>query len=304
MKLASYMDGSRDGQLLVVSRDLGSAHYATGIATRLQQVLDDWNFLSPQLEALSNELNHGRARHAFAFDPQRCAAPLPRSFLRAQGDGTAPPRVLRGDALLGPGDLIEAPAATEGEDGGLDVEVQTAVVAGDLAAGTDPDAALESIRLVGLACGVVLRGAQDADLGCALSPVLVTPDELGPAWERGRAFLPLDIQRNGKRFGLVDAGQGMAAHFGALLAALARRRGLRAGALVCAGPLASDGTRGHASVAACRALEADRGDATLTDWLQPGDTLRVDARGRDGPSVFGALTLAVASPEAAPAAPA
>src|SRR5919206_2782818 len=82
MKLASYKDGSRDGQLVVVSRDLGTAHYATGIATRMQQVLDDWNFLSPQLEDLYQTLNHGRARHAFAFDPRQCAAPLPRAFQR------------------------------------------------------------------------------------------------------------------------------------------------------------------------------------------------------------------------------
>jgi fumarylacetoacetate (FAA) hydrolase len=79
MKLATYQDGSRDGQLVVVSRDLRTAHFASGIATRLQQVLDDWGFLSPQLEDLSRQLNQGRARHAFAFDPAQCLAPLPRS---------------------------------------------------------------------------------------------------------------------------------------------------------------------------------------------------------------------------------
>ena len=80
MKLASYKDGSRDGQLVVVSRDLSQAHFASGIATRLQQVLDDWGFLSPQLEDVYTTLNHGRARHAFAFDPKLCMAPLPRAY--------------------------------------------------------------------------------------------------------------------------------------------------------------------------------------------------------------------------------
>ncbi|MFM2427915.1 MAG: hypothetical protein RL707_1742, partial [Pseudomonadota bacterium] len=79
MKLATYKDGTRDGQLLVVSRDLSTAHYATGIATRLQQVLDDWGFMAPQLQDLYETLNNGKARHAFAFDPARCMAPLPRA---------------------------------------------------------------------------------------------------------------------------------------------------------------------------------------------------------------------------------
>ena len=85
MKLATYKDGSRDGQLVVVSRDLGTAHYATGIATRLQQVLDDWNFMAPQLQDLYEQLNQGKTRHAFPFDPTQCMAPLPRAYQWADG---------------------------------------------------------------------------------------------------------------------------------------------------------------------------------------------------------------------------
>lgn len=85
MKLATYKDGSRDGQLVVVSRDLGTAHYATGIASKLQQVLDDWSFLSPQLQDLYDQLNSGRARHPFPFDPAQCMAPLPRAYQWADG---------------------------------------------------------------------------------------------------------------------------------------------------------------------------------------------------------------------------
>lgn len=85
MKLATLKDGSRDGQLLVVSRDLGTAHFATGIAQRLQQALDDWNFIAPQLQDLYDALNHGRARHPFPFDPAQCMAPLPRTGQRIEG---------------------------------------------------------------------------------------------------------------------------------------------------------------------------------------------------------------------------
>ena len=86
MKLATYKDGSRDGQLIVVSRDLATAHYASQIAHRLQQALDDWNFVAPQLQDLYDALNAGRARHAFPFDPQQCMAPLPRAAQWTQGD--------------------------------------------------------------------------------------------------------------------------------------------------------------------------------------------------------------------------
>jgi fumarylacetoacetate (FAA) hydrolase len=85
MKLATYKDGSRDGQLVVVSRDLGQAHYATGIASRMQQVLDDWSYMAPQLQDLYHLLNSGKAPHAFAFDPRQCMAPLPRAYQWADG---------------------------------------------------------------------------------------------------------------------------------------------------------------------------------------------------------------------------
>ncbi|MBA4006985.1 MAG: fumarylacetoacetate hydrolase, partial [Delftia sp.] len=85
MKLATYKDGSRDGQLVVVSRDLSQAHYATGIASRLQQVLDDWSYMAPQLQDLYHLLNSGKAVHAFAFDPRQCMAPLPRAYQWADG---------------------------------------------------------------------------------------------------------------------------------------------------------------------------------------------------------------------------
>src|SRR5947207_8357684 len=182
MKLASYKDGSRDGQLVVVSRDLGTAHYATGIATRLQQVLDDWNFLSPQLEDLYQTLSHGKARHAFAFDPKQCAAPLPRACQWADGSaylnhvelvrkarGAEVPESFYTDPLmyqvgsddfLGPCDDVIVPS----EEFGIDFEAEVALVTGDVPMGSAPDEALEGIRLLMLVNDVSLRNLIPAEL--------------------------------------------------------------------------------------------------------------------------------------------
>ena len=157
MKLATYKDGSRDGQLVVVSRDLASAHYATGIATRLQQVLDDWGFLSPQLQDLYETLNNGKARHAFAFDPRQCMAPLPRAYQWADGSAYlnhvelvrqarnaevpasfyTDPLMYQGgsDDFIGPCDDVIVPS----EEFGIDFESEIAVITGDVAMGSTPE---------------------------------------------------------------------------------------------------------------------------------------------------------------------
>jgi len=298
MKLATYQDGSRDGQLVVVSRDLSTAHYASGLATRLQQVLDDWNFLSPQLEDLSTTLNQGKARHAFPFDPRRCAAPLPRAFQRVEaapallgvgGDAGLTLRQHSGDDLCGPC----APIDGRHVGSGLDVAGGLAVITGDVAAGVSPAEALEGVRLVVLVADTCRREGDACAgdrLGCAFAPVAVTPDELGAAWQGGRVALNLEFTRNGKRLGLVDAAAGTTASFGTWVARLARLRPVHAGSIVASGELrAGDGSRGFASLAARRASElADLG-APRTDWLQPGDLLRFDIKGAEGQSVFGAI---------------
>ena len=207
MKLATYKDGSRDGQLLVVSRDLSTAHYATGIAQRLQQVLDDWNFLAPQLEDLYQTLNSGKARHAFPFDPKLCMAPLPRAYqwadgsaylnhvelVRASRKSVVPesfykdPLMYQGgsDDFLGPCDPVVCPD----EAFGIDFEAEIAVITGDVPMQATPEQALEGIRLVMLANDVSLRrlipnelaknfGFLQGKPATAFSPVAVTLDEL------------------------------------------------------------------------------------------------------------------------------
>ncbi len=312
MKIASYNDGSRDGQLVVVSRDLSLAHYATGIVGRLQQLLDDWNFLSPQLEELSQTLNHGKARHAFAFDPKLCLAPLPRAHYVALVDPPVasidhgPPtlRIVRGDSLLGPCDRLphHQAAGSGGENAsdtldqvaGLDFCGQLALITGELAAGTAASETLASIRLVTLASS--WHPADPADQlqvqpwGCvSLAPVAVTTDELGGAWSDGRIDLPLEVQRAGHRFGRCPTGSPSAWPVGQLLAECARQRGLQAGSIVGIGMPPGDGSLGDVSIGQRRLRERELDGAARTPYLKAGESVRIEAIGRDGSSLFGAI---------------
>jgi fumarylacetoacetate (FAA) hydrolase len=326
MKLASYKDGSRDGQLVVVSRDLSTAHYATAIATRLQQVLDDWGFLAPQLEDLYTTLNHGRARHAFAFEPARCMAPLPRAFQWADGSAfinhvelvrkargaevpesfyTDPLMVQGGsDDFLGPTDAV----VCANEAWGIDFEAEVAVVTGDVAMGASPEAALDGIRLLMLVNDVSLRNLIPAELAkgfgffqskpaSAFSPVAVTPDELGAAWHGGRVHLNLESVWNGKRVGLCNAGPEMSFHFGQLIAHIGKTRNVRAGSIVGSGTVSNkDWSRGYSCIAEKRAIETIEDGAPTTEFMKLGDTIRIEMKGLDGTSVFGAIEQRVAAP--------
>jgi fumarylacetoacetate (FAA) hydrolase len=326
MKLASYKDGSRDGQLVVVSRDLSMAHYANGIAGRLQQVLDDWNFLSPQLEDLYTSLNHGRTRHAFPFDPQMCMAPLPRAYQWADGSAFinhvelvrkarnaevpesfyTDPLMYQGgsDDFLGPCDDIVVPS----EKMGIDFEAEVAVITGDVGMGATPDEALEGIRLLMLANDVSLRNLIPAELAkgfgffqskpaTAFSPVAVTLDEVGSAWQGGRLHLPLQSTWNGKRVGLCDAGPEMTFHFGQLIAHICKTRNVRAGSIVGSGTVSNkDWSRGYSCVAEKRAIETLEHGEPKTEFMKYGDTIRIEMKGLDGQTVFGAIDQAVRAP--------
>ena len=324
MKLATYKDGSRDGQLVVVSRDLASAHYASGIATRLQQVVDDWNFLSPQLEELSQSLNHGKTRHSFPFDPRLCMAPLPRACQWADGSAfinhvelvrkarnAEVPASFYTDPLMyqgGSDDFIGAcdDIVAVSTEHGIDFEAEVAVITGDVPMGTAPDAALEGIRLLMLANDVSLRHLIPAELAkgfgffqskpaTAFSPVAVTPDELGAAWQGGRVHLNLESVWNGKRVGLCDAGPEMTFHFGQLIAHICKTRNVRAGSIVGSGTVSNkDWSRGYSCIAEKRAIETIEGGAPKTEFMQFGDTIRIEMKGADGASVFGAIAQKVA----------
>ena len=314
MKLATLNDGSRDGQLVVVSRDLMSAHYATGIADHMQHVLDDWNFISPQLQDLYDTLNHGKARHAFAFDPRLCMAPLPRAYLMAVGDAyahpavipvgsviaaatTVPLRLAFADALLGACAPLSCASAAQLPD----FEASVAVITGDVPQGATAAQALDAVRLLTLASHIHFRAWQDqpalalsAQPHTAFSPVAVTTDEFvrsgESAWQQGRLHLTLQCSVNGRKFGLCDAGSDMTTHFGELIAHLCQARRLRAGSIVSSGEVRNhDASQGCSSVATRRARELAQSGSSQTPWLAPGDSVLIDMKGRDGQSVFGAI---------------
>ncbi|MBI2771720.1 MAG: fumarylacetoacetate hydrolase family protein [Burkholderiales bacterium] len=327
MKLATYKDGSRDGQLVVVSRDLGTAHYATGIAAKMQQVLDDWGFMAPQLQDLYDALNKGNARHAFPFDPAQCMAPLPRAYqwadgsayinhvelVRAARNSDVPqtfytdPLMYQGgsDDFLGPCDDVPVPS----EEFGIDFEAEIAVVTGDVAMGSKPEQALDGIRLLMLANDVSLRNLIPNELAkgfgffqskpaTAFSPVAVTPDEVNEVWEGGRLNLTVQSTWNGRKVGMCEAGPEMTFHFGQLIAHICKTRNVRAGSVVGSGTVSNKGVekdgktdwpKGYSCIAEKRAIETIQDGKPSTDFMKFGDTIRIEVKGRDGQSVFGAI---------------
>ncbi|GAA4324377.1 fumarylacetoacetate hydrolase family protein [Pigmentiphaga soli] len=331
MKLASWRDGSRDGQLIVVSRDLSTAHFATDAAPTLQRALDDWNFIAPQLQDLYDALNAGRARHPFPFDPARCAAPLPRAYMRAeaaacpgQAGDAAPSRTPRSapvlrqagsDDLLGPTDDIVCGA----EAFGIDFEAGLAAITGDVPLGSTAVEAADAIRLLMLVNGVALRELEADERAAgqgfflsrpaaAFSPVAITPDELGAAWRDGRVHLPLTVTWNGTPAGRPQAGVDMAFGFPTLIAQLCKTRNCRAGSIVGTGPVSNrDPEAGYASIAEQRGREIAAAGSARTGFLQYGDHLRIEMLDAGGASLFGAIDQAVrgpaSSPEPGPAGP-
>ncbi len=331
MKLATYKDGSRDGQLVVVSRDLATAHYATGIADRLQQVLDDWNFLSPQLQDLYDALNQGKARHAFAFDPRQCMAPLPRAFQWADGSAylnhvelvraardTKVPESFYADPLMYQGGSDDFSGACDdlvclSEDFGIDFEAEIAVITADVPMGASPQRALDGIRLLMLANDVSLRKLVPGELAkgfgflqskpaTAFSPVAVTPDELGTAWDKGRVNLTLQSTWNGRRVGMCEAGPEMTFHFGQLIAHLCKTRNVRAGSIIGSGTVSNKGVeskgrmdwpKGYSCIAEKRAIETIQDGKPSTGFMKYGDTIHIEMKGLDGQSIFGAIDQTV-----------
>jgi len=333
MKLATLRDGSRDGRLVIVSRDLARCVAVPEVARTLQAALDDWNGTAPALDALSAELNAGRLPDADPFDPRTAMAPLPRAYQwvdgsayvnhvelvrRARGATMPPefwtdPLMYQGgsDSLLGPHDDV----VLADEAWGIDFEAEVAVVTGDVPMGVAPADAAGAIRLLLLVNDVSLRNLIPAELGkgfgflqskpaSAFSPVAVTPDELGAAWRDGKVHLPLVSTLNGRVFGRPNAGVDMTFGFPRLIAHLARTRELEAGTIVGSGTVsnkeadgpgrpAAQGGVGYSCIAEQRVVETILAGKAVTPFMRFGDRIRIEMLDGEGRSVFGAIDQVV-----------
>jgi fumarylacetoacetate (FAA) hydrolase len=319
MKLASLKAGGRDGSLIVVSHDL--EHYVTAadISPTLQTALDDWQQTAPRLNALYLELSQGTVNDIRQLDVEKLAAPLPRAFEFVDGSAYLPHvervRKARGaevpesfyvDPLmyqatsagfLGPRD----PVPVVSEDYGIDFESEIIVITDDVPMAVTPGEAESHIQLIGLINDVSLRNLIPAELAkgfgflqskprSALSPVLVTPDELGEHWQDSKLSLPLHSTLNGAFFGEPDAGVDMQFNFAQLLAHAARTRPLTAGTIVGSGTIANEDTRKGAScLAEIRMLEIIADGKPSTPFMKFGDRIRIEMFDLQGNTIFGAI---------------
>ncbi len=328
MKLGSLKEGGRDGTLVVVSRDLNRAVRAEGIAPTLQRALEDWSNTAPRLNALSEALNAGEAEGAFDLDMTLLASPLPRAYEFVDGSAYLPhvARVRRArgaevpesfyvDPLMyqavsagfyGPRDPVRVPS----EDYGIDLEAEVVIVTDDVPMAVTPQQAAGHIQLIGLVNDVSLRNLIPNELAkgfgflqskprSALSPVFVTPDELGDAWRGSKVHLPLLTHINGVWFGAPEAGVDMQFDFAQLVAHAARTRPLSAGTIVGSGTVANEDTSlGASCFAEKRTVETLETGKPITPFMQYGDTVRIEMRSRDGDDIFGAIEQRIERPAA------
>jgi fumarylacetoacetate (FAA) hydrolase len=323
VKLASLKQG-RDGALVVVSNDLQRFLPAE---TTLQQALDNWLQSKPVLEALSDRVNAGEGE---SFDESACASPLPRAYQWADGSayvnhvelvrkarGAEMPATFWTDPLMyqGGSDTFLGPRediVMHDVDWGIDFEAEVVVVTGDVPMGATIEQAAEAILLVMLVNDVSLRNLIPGELAkgfgffqskpsSAFSPVCVTPDELGAAWNGGRLHLPMEVSYNGESFGKANAGVDMTFDFATLVAHAAKTRPLGAGALIGSGTVsnkAADGSPGkpvaqgglgYSCIAEIRMIETINNGQPATAFMQHGDRICIEMHDSTGQSLFGAI---------------
>jgi fumarylacetoacetate (FAA) hydrolase len=333
MKLASLKDGSRDGRLVVVSRDLKSCQPVPNIAATLQDALDNWDAAEPQLKQIYALLNQGSASGATPFDENLCHSPLPRAYQWADGSAYinhvelvrkarnaevpasfyTDPLMYQGgsDSFVGPRDAIFA----LDEAWGIDLEAEVAVITGDVKMGASEQEAAAAIRLVMLVNDVSLRNLIPNELAkgfgffnskpaSAFSPVAVTPEELGRAWDGNKLHLPLLVQINRQPFGKPNAGEDMTFNFAQLVAHAARTRELCAGTIIGSGTVSNkqgslhgssiaNGGVGYCCLAEVRMYETIESGKPQTGFLQFGDTVRIEMHDAQGKTIFGAIDQTV-----------
>ena len=332
MKLATLKNSTRDGRLVVVSRDLTRCSEVGHIARTLQDALDDWEHVAPRLERVAEGLETG-AQPTARFHEHDAASPLPRAYQWADGSAYVnhvelvrkarnadmpdsfwtDPLMYQGgsDSFLGPRDPILA----ADEAWGIDMEAEIAVIVDDVPMGASVEEARAAIRLVMLVNDVSLRGLIPAELAkgfgffqskpsSTFSPVAVTPDELGDAWKDGKLHLPLLVSLNGKAFGRANAGVDMTFDFGQLVAHAAKTRPLVAGTIIGSGTVSnkldggpgkpvSEGGAGYSCIAEIRTIETIATGAAKTPFMKFGDTVRIEMKDKTGHTIFGAIEQTV-----------
>ncbi len=334
MKLATLANGSRDGVLVVVSKDLTQCTAVGHIAPTLQAALDNWSVCGPRLGRVAESLERGY-QPIQRFHEREALSPLPRAFQWADGSAyvnhvelvrkargvempesfwTVPLMYQGGsDTFLAP----RAPIVIEDEAYGIDMEGEVAVIVDDVPMGASREEALQAIRLIMLVNDVSLRNLIPAELGrgfgffhakpsSAFSPVAVSPEELGDAWQDGKVHLPLSVDYNGEPFGRANAGCDMTFDFGVLISHAAKTRSLSAGTIIGSGTVSnkldngpgkplSEGGVGYSCIAEIRMIETINTGKPATEFMKYGSKVRIEMLNAEGKTIFGAIEQEVSS---------
>jgi len=323
MKLATLKNNTRDGQLVVVSKDLSHAIAVPEVAPTLQYALENWDHCKPALEKYYQQLNKGEIKNSLIFEEQSLESPLPRAYQWADASayvnhvelvrksrGVAMPEnfwhdplMYQGgsDTFLGPRDDIPL----LNPEWGLDFEAEIAIITTDVPMAISKENAGNKIALFMLVNDVSLRnlalnevakgfGFFNCKPSSAFSPVAITPDELGEAWDGQKVHLPLLTYYNEKLFGSPNAGIDMTFDFPTLIVHAAKTRKLSAGTIIGSGTVSNyDKSKGSSCIVEKRMLETLADGKATTPFMQPGDTVRIEILDRNNQPIFGAITQKV-----------
>ncbi|QNK61062.1 fumarylacetoacetate hydrolase family protein [Pedobacter sp. PAMC26386] len=324
MKLATISNNTRNGQLVVVNKEMTKAVCVPEIASTMQDAIDNWKEVESKLQTVYEALNTYTAKgDVFDFAAKQIMAPIPRAYHWADGsayvthvelvrkarNASLPetfwtdPLMYMGasDAFIGPNDDIEV----ENEAWGIDFESEVGVITDDVPAGTDAKTALNHIKLITILNDVTLRNLIPDELSkqfgfyqskpwTSFAPVVVTPDELNGVWNDGKLHLPLRSTLNGKLIGSPDAGVDMVFDFGQLIAHAAKTRSLTAGTIIGSGTVANEGSpSGSSCLAELRCLEIIKDGKASTPFMSYGDRIEIEMNDHQGNSIFGKIDQVV-----------
>lgn len=323
MKLGTLKSPSRDGQLVVVSKNNKEVALANHIAPNLREAVENWSEVKADLENLYKDLNSGKV-HFQVLKAEDFLSPLPRTFQWIDGSTfiqhiklvrksrkaplpetlTSIPLVYQGggDSFLAPKEDIPQRDISHGTD----FEGEVAVIVDDVPMGVNPEQALNHIILFVLVNDVSLRALAPGELkrgfgflqskpSSSFAPFAVTKKELGTSWKKGRIHLPLLVDFNGQFFGKAHAGE-MHFDFGQVIAHCAATRKLTAGTIVGSGTVSNeDPARGSSCLVEKRTLEKIQTGEAKQAFMKPGDQVEIKMLNEEGHNIFGTISQKVIS---------